>query len=428
MTETTSFDYEKLLNCIHCGLCLSSCPSYVVLRTETDSPRGRIFMMRAIEENRLEVDRSVKKHLDYCLVCRGCETACPSGVDYHPLLEQAQQKIKEKVKQPLFSRIVRTILLKLIFPYPRRLKSAFMLLYLYQRSGLQWMIRRSGILRIFSLKIDLAERFLPRIEKLSGSGKKETVQTAGSKKEELVGFMRGCVMDYFYPQTNDATIRVLEKCGCGIVIPEKLHCCGAVHMHNGEFGAARTFAKQVIDVFLESGAGRIVTNAAGCGAMMKEYARLLADDDEYAHKAARFSAMVYDISEYLVDKSNKLTFGRFEETAVYDDPCHLIHAQHISKQPRQILESIPGLKIVPLNEAEMCCGSAGTFNIVQPELSTEVLKRKMENIRLSGANTVITGNVGCLIQLTRGRHLSGMNLTVLHTIDVVDRALRSADS
>jgi len=423
MEPNTVFDYERLLDCIHCGLCVQSCPSYVVLGTETDSPRGRIFLMRAVTEGRLEINDSIKEHVDLCLGCRGCETACPSGVVYHPLLETAQAQIRTGIKESALSGFIRNVLLHDIFPDPETLRKIFVLLRFYQKSGLQFLVRKTGILGKISKKLELTERFLPPVKAIPDFAGYDHNETAKSGDLRRVGYLRGCMMDYFYPETNEATLRVIEKCGCTPVMPKEVHCCGAVHMHNGDRETAKQFARKTIDAYLGSGVDLVLTNAAGCGAMMKEYDSLLADDEKYAEKAVKFSSIVRDISEFVCEKIDSFMFNRVEASIVYDDPCHLIHAQKITEEPRRLLKRIPGLEILPLNEAEMCCGSAGTYNITQPEMSVKVLQRKMDNIIRSGAGAVVTGNIGCMIQLNRGVEMTGCDIDVYHTMDLVGRSL-----
>jgi len=429
MVRQIQFDYDRILDCIHCGLCLSQCPSYVVLGTEMDSPRGRIFMMRSVADEKIDVTMVFKKHFDLCLGCRACETACPSGVVYHPLLETAQEFINVKAPVSFRTRFLNALILRHIFPYPARLRMIFRFLWIYQRSGLQKLVRAAGFLRLFSKKLDTVERFMPAIAGFSMLQSNTKVQSENNsqsfKQKRKIGLLRGCVMDYFYPESNRATLRLLEKCGCTVVIPEKQHCCGAVHLHNREHELAKECARKTIDVFENERVDFVITNAAGCGVMMKEYGVLLSDDPDYAEKASQFSVKVKDISEFLAGFAPNFRFGAIHRTVVYDDPCHLIHGQKISQPPRLLLELVPGLDIRPLNEAEMCCGSAGTFNITQPKLSLQVLQRKMDNIKRSGADTVVTSNIGCMIQLERGAEMNGMNLRVCHIVDILDEALNN---
>lgn len=426
MEQEIRFDYDSILDCVHCGLCLPSCPSYAVLGTETDSPRGRIFLMKSVADGTITTNQTFKKHFDLCLGCRGCETACPSGVKYHELFETAQQLIHQNIKLSLISRTIKTTVLNRIFLYPSRLRLMFRLLKMYQLSGIQKFVRSTGLLKLVSKNLDDAERFLPKFEKnVSGE---EALQVNGdsSGQEQKIGLLRGCVMDLFAPETNNATIRILNKCGYAVQTSEKQRCCGAIHLHNREAEPARLLARRMIDEFEKMDVEYIITNAAGCGSMLKEYDKLLSGDTEYSEKAARFSAKVRDISEFLAEGDTKLEFGNVNRSVVYDDPCHLIHGQKIKNQPRQLLAAVPGLEIRTLNEAEMCCGGAGTFNITQPELSKEVLKRKIDNIRHTGADTIVSANIGCIIQLKRGVQLAGMDLEVCHVVDILDESLGNA--
>ena len=416
-------NYRLLQDCIHCGLCLPKCPSYAVMGTEMDSPRGRIFLTKLVADGRQDVGDAFKKHFDLCLACRCCETACPSGVQYHEIFDTAQKLIQKDMPTPLFTRIAQNIILNHIYPHPGRLDFIFSLLKFYQRSGLQKLIRVTRILRLFSKKIALTESFMPDIlgfRKLSESDNGMIDKKTGNKK---VGFLRGCVMDYIEPESNRNTVQIINTCGYHVVIPEEIHCCGAVHMHNGKTDVASQFAKGVIDAFERAQVDTILVNAAGCGAMMKEYAALLANDPEYSGKSAAFSKKVLDISEFLDAESKKLTFHPVQKTLVYDDPCHLLHGQKISKQPQNILSAIPGIQLKPLHESAMCCGSAGTFNITQPELSLKVLQRKMKNIAKSGADTVVTANIGCMIQLKRGSELLDKKIDVKHIVDIIHESL-----
>ena len=423
MDQKIEFDFSGILDCIHCGLCLPKCPSYVILGTETDSPRGRIFLMKSFSEGAVEVNKVFKKHFDLCLGCRGCETACPSGVKYHRLFEEVQKVIKENIEPPLISRFLKRIILYHIFPFPGRLRFVFTILRFYQKSGLQKMVRSSGILKIFSKKLDLSERFMPDVTSFRVQKFDVKSEEQGGNSRKKVGMLRGCVMDYIAPETNRSTVRLLQKCGYDVRAPDNLHCCGAIHQHNGENKMAKMLARNTIDSFDGEGVTTILSNAAGCGAMMKEYGSLLSGDPAYSEKAVRFSAMVKDITEFLNENLSQLSFKPVNRSVVYDEPCHLIHGQGISNEPARLLSSIPGLEIFKLNESEMCCGSAGTFNIAQPELSLEVLKRKMENIKNSGADTVITANVGCMIQLKRGAQMSGCELKVEHIVDILDESV-----
>lgn len=334
------------------------------------------------------------------------------------MLETMQAGIRENVEGSAWIETIREIVLREIFPNSERLKRAMGLLWFYQRSGLQKLIRKSGILKHFPDSLDQSEAILPEIK---GLDQLKNSVYSGNGEIEKVGFLRGCVMDYFYPDTNRATINVLEKVGYTAEIPEDQGCCGAVHLHNGEHEIAKNLARKNIDAFEDHKV--VISNAAGCGASMKEYCNLLADDNKYAERASKFSEKVLDISEFLHGKIDLSSMKDIELKAVFDIPCHLIHGQNVSSQPEELLKSIPGLDLKPLQESHICCGSGGTFNITQPEMSLEVLERKMNNIRKTGAEAAVTANIGCMIQLSRGSEIFGPDIKIYHIIDLLDIAL-----
>ena len=385
-----------------------------------DSPRGRIFFMRALADGRIEPSPVVKNHIDLCLACRNCETACPSGVIYHLLLETAQHIVGEKQPPSFFNRLLRTLILRKIFPYRKRLRFVFRLVWLYQRTGLQRLVRTLRLLRLFSKRLEMSERFLPEI---AGIAQIRSNRIFKNAEQPIVGFLRGCVSDYFIPETNKASVELIEMCGYAVFIPDAQHCCGAVHLHNQEYSLAHNCARSIIDVFEIETVDYIITAAAGCGAMMKEYKDILADDPEYAEKAKAFSAKVRDITEFLTAHRDILSFGPVQKSIVYDDPCHLIHGQKIHKEPRLLLASVPELEIRRLTEADICCGSGGTFNITQPELSLRVLKRKMNFIKQSRVEAVVTANIGCIIQLKRGIELEKLPMNVYHIVDILKESV-----
>ncbi|MCP4724365.1 MAG: 4Fe-4S dicluster domain-containing protein [bacterium] len=418
MRQIKDLNYDIFLECIHCGMCLPHCPSYVVTGAEPDSPRGRIYLIKAAADERVDINKTVKHHFDTCLACRGCETACPSGVDFHSMLESMQEEINENVEGSAWTGFIKDFVLHEIFPDPERLKKAMGLIWFYQRSGIQKLVRKFGVLKLLPGNLDLSEQFLPEVR-----GRKliNSLPISSGNPGKRIGFLRGCVMDYFYPATNRATLNVLRKAGYSASVPEDQNCCGAVHLHNGDHDTAKELAKKNIDAF--ESFDIVISNAAGCGAAMKEYGGLLADDNEYSEKAVEFSKKVMDISEFLFDKIDPDTFKNIDMNIAFDIPCHLIHGQKISSQPENLLRSIPGLVLKPLHESEMCCGSGGTFNVTQPDLSLKVLERKMENVRKSGAKAIVTANIGCMIQLEKGVELFGPDLEIYHIIDLLDIAL-----
>ncbi len=411
-------DYELFLDCVHCGLCTSACPTYVELGTEMDSPRGRIYLMRAVTDGRLEPTAEVRRHLDLCLDCRACESACPSGVQYGRLIEpfraHLQRTHPDAAALPWWQRWV----LFHVFPYAGRDRLALAPARLMQRLGLDRLMERAGLLRWLPGRVRQMQEMLPRLE--PHYGRLPEVLPAEGKRRAKVGLFLGCVADAMYPGTAVATARVLQKNGCEVWIPRGQGCCGALHFHSGQDEPARRFAAANTEAFrAETGdLDAIIVNAAGCGAMLKDYGHLLHDAPEAAAGEA-FTAKVRDVSEFLMQLGPVKPEHPVPVRATYHDACHLCHAQQIRKPPRQLLEMIPGLELVPLAESEICCGAAGSYNLTQPEMAERLGERKIRNILDTGARAVFTGNVGCLLQI--GRHLRPHrpDVWVAHPIDAL---------
>jgi glycolate oxidase iron-sulfur subunit len=414
--------YTDILNCMHCGLCLPTCPTYALTGRERSSPRGRIALIRAIADGELEITERFAEEMYFCLGCRACETACPAGVKYGELLEAARVQIEQTRR----GRGVRRVLREAIFGaflVPERLHRLGKLLRLYQRSGLQWLARRTGALRLLPGDLATLEQFLPPLPKrFSHQTIPPVVPPVGSRRAR-VGMLLGCVMDLFCAAENEATVRVLARNGCEVVTPRQQRCCGALHAHAGEMAQARQLARHNIRVFEESGVEAVVINSAGCGAAMKSYGHWLQDDPEWAERARRFSARVKDFSEFLVDLGlNTRDLQPLPIRATYHDACHLAHGQKVVDPPRQILQAIPGLQYVELPEADWCCGSAGIYNITHFETSLQLLDRKMEHLRGTGTGVVVTGNPGCLLQLRFGLRRHRLDMEAVHTATLLDRA------
>jgi len=426
--EAKSFfpHYERFLDCVHCGLCLPYCPTYRELGTEMDSPRGRIYLMRSVADGRLSLTEDVVEHLDLCLVCRACETACPSGVHFGELMEHAREMVEEEYKRPFIYRFLKNIFLGKVIPSPRLLSVAFGLFYLYQRLGLRGLVRRSRLLKILPGGLDKLEGFMPTLPSPSMKRSLSEVTPAVGERRYRVGFLSGCIMNQIFTQVNLSTVRVLSRNGCEVVTPKEQRCCGALHAHSGMRREAASLAQGLIDAFEEAGVETIVVNSAGCGSAMKEYALLLESDPQYGEAARRFSAKVKDISEFLAEIPLKNPEGRMERKVVYHDACHLAHAQGVRKPPRDILSSIPGIKLVPLKDSDRCCGSAGIYNLSQPEMAGRLLEDKVSNISSSGAEIVATGNPGCILQIASGIKRRGLNIEVVHPIELLDRAYQSS--
>lgn len=410
---------EKLLTCVHCGLCLPACPTYRQLGNENDSPRGRIYLMRGLVEGKIGLDEAFISHIDLCLGCRGCETVCPSGVPYGHLLEAARADVaEEKSKRGSLSEALLRLVLNKVFTRPWLLGAGLALTRWARNSGLA----RAAIgTNLFRGRIRLALALLLASRSPFGSRKRRP-PTRNANGATRVAVLNGCVMEGLFRETNRATERVLARNGCELVDVDGQMCCGALHAHAGQLEAARRLARTNIKAFLKSGADRIVVNAAGCGAAMKEYAGLLADDPVFAERARQFSAKVRDISEALIEAGIRQPTGRVERRVAYDAPCHLIHAQRITQAPLDVLRAIPGIVLVPLRGFESCCGGAGIYNLQHPELSAGILNDKISSIKESGADTVVSANPGCIMQIGAGVLLNGLKVDVVHPIELLDAA------
>jgi len=416
-------DYELILDCVHCGLCTAACPTYVETGNEADSPRGRIYLMRQVIDGTLELDSDVKGHIDLCLNCRACETACPSGVQYGKLIEpfrEYMEQLEPGHATKLLSGIQRAMLFK-IFPSRLRTRVALAPARLAQWTGLDWLARKSGLLYLLPKKLRTMHGMLPPLKAHYGS-LPEVLPAIGPKRARVALFL-GCVADALYPQTNYATAKVLQANGCEVWIPRAQECCGALHYHSAKEDQARELAAKNCVTFGVNtpdwqSLDAIITNAAGCGAMLKDYAHMM-HATEHAEAAAAFNAKVKDITEFLYELGLVKPTHPLKIKATYHDACHLRHAQQIQKQPRALLEAIPGLELVALNETELCCGAAGSYNLTQPEMATKLGDRKAENIRATGARALFTGNVGCLMQIQRHLKSIAPEMWCAHPIDAL---------
>ena len=410
------------LDCIHCGLCLAVCPTYLHLGNEADSPRGRIYLMDALKEGRVaSSSENFHKHMHLCLECRACETACPSGVRFSIMMNDARAVIREQRRFSVIERVVRRIVFAKAMSNRRFLRFGFAALRLYQMSGLQALVHASGILRLFPATLATMESLLPVIPRRSSYSLPERVTGTGRLG---VAFFEGCIMPELFGPTQEATLRVLERNGVVVCLPRHQTCCGALHIHEGEMEKALDLARRNIDAFEADGADFIATNAAGCGAMLKEYGLLLKDDPAYAERALAFSHRVKDISEFLDMLEISGGMGRLELKVTYDDPCHLLHAQGIRSAPHNLLRRIPGIEFIELPDSDRCCGSAGIYNIMQPALAGQILADKISNIERTGASVVATGNPGCLLQIDAGLRARKLPVRVVHPIELLDEAYR----
>ncbi|MDR3619011.1 MAG: heterodisulfide reductase-related iron-sulfur binding cluster [Paludisphaera borealis] len=413
-------EYRHFQECVHCGLCTASCPTYVETGDENDSPRGRIYLMRAVTDGRLAMGPDVRRHLDLCLDCRACESACPSGVQYGKLIEPYKIAMQKDAPPGDRTSLLQRLILHHLFPYAGRVKAALLPARWLQKLGVLDLAERAGVLRLFPPTLRRMEAMLPR---LSGSPSRlpEVLPPIGPKRARVALFL-GCVADAMYPETTAATARVLQQNGCEVVIPKGQGCCGAIHYHSGAEAPALALARQNMKTFNPDDFDAIVVNAAGCGAMFKDYAHILSAAEH--DQATRFVAKVKDVSEFLVALGPIPPTHAVPIRATYHDACHLCHAQQIRSQPRQLLAMIPGLELTPLEESELCCGAAGTYNLTQPEMSERLGRRKMDHIEATGATVVATGNVGCILQIARKIKERGAPIEVVHPVELLDRAYR----
>jgi glycolate oxidase iron-sulfur subunit len=407
--------------CIKCGFCLPTCPTYRETGVESASPRGRIHLIKLLGKGRLRPEE-IYDQLDFCLGCRACETACPAGVKFGKLLEAGRELTWQAKPSPWSRRLGQQILFSGLLLHLKRLDLVVDLLWLYQASGLRRWLRRTGLLRLFSQALAERELLLPDLPppRLRRTLREHT--PAEGPERRRVGFLAGCVMRSVFARANRATVRVLAKQGCTVITPRAQGCCGALHAHRGDLPTARRLARRNLDVFAAQGVETVIVNAAGCGAMLKEYGQLLGDDPAYAARAADFSRRVQDISEFLGGLTLNPQLGRLPLRVAYDDPCHLLHAQGISREPRALLRQIPGLELVPFEEADWCCGSAGIYNLTHPEMATRLLERKMRHIAAAKPDAIATGNPGCLLQLGWGAKRAGLAVEVLHPVELLERA------
>lgn len=427
--ETSVFDEHhppssKLISdCVHCGFCLPTCPTYALWHEEMDSPRGRIYLMQMGLAGAATMNQKYVGHFDKCLGCMACVTACPSGVQYEKLIEATRAQIERRYRRPLAERILRRLIFAL-FPHPTRLRLSLLPLWLYQRTGLRWLLRRTGLLRLLPRQLQAMEALLPEVSMHALWSRLPVRIPAQGPARRRVGLLLGCVQRAFFNHVNAATARVLAAEGCEVIIPQDQGCCGALMTHAGREQEALAAARKMIDIFERAQVDTVVVNAAGCGSNMKEYAWLLRDDPRYAARARTFSAKCKDIAELLAELEPRAVRHPTSLRVAYHDSCHLQHAQSIKTQPRALLKSIPGLQVVEVSEAAICCGSAGIYNMVEPQPAQELGDRKARNVLATGAEVLVSGNPGCLLQLQQAMRRAGSVLPAMHTIEIVDASIR----
>jgi glycolate oxidase iron-sulfur subunit len=413
---------ELIEDCVHCGFCLPACPTYVLWGDEMDSPRGRIYMIKKASDGEAPVDSRFRQHMDNCLGCMACMTACPSGVQYNKLIEPTRAQLERRLKRSRSEDFLRRIIFA-TFPHPERLRWLAVPLFLYQKSGLRRVMRALGVHKVLPKRIGAMEALLPDVSANMFDRLPEIVRPLGESRCR-VGMLSGCVQQVFFSHVNASTARVLAAEGCEVVIPREQSCCGALMIHSGLEEDAIVLAKKMIEVFEAAKVDTIIINSAGCGSSMKEYGHLLRDDPNWAERAAGFSAKCKDIAEFLAELEPIAPRKPLKARIAYHDACHLQHAQGVRDQPRRILRSIPQLEVAEIPEASLCCGSAGVYNLLQPETAAQLGARKVENLLTTGADAVVSANPGCLLQIMNGLRLRGHKaMPAFHMIELLDASI-----
>lgn len=416
-------DKELLADCVHCGFCLPACPTYVLWGKEMDSPRGRIYMMQKAAEGNAPLDANFRQHMDNCLGCMACMTACPSGVQYDKLIEDTRAQVERNIPRSTGDSLFRKLLFA-TFPHPARLRVLAAPLFLYQRSGIRALLRRSGLLRFAPKRLVAMESLLPVVPK-NFAAQMPVNTAAATPHRRRVGMLTGCVQQVFFPHVNAATARVLAAEGCEVIAPVNQPCCGALMVHSGLEEQASVMARGVIELFERANVDTIVINAAGCGSTMKEYGHLLRDDPQWADRARDFSTKCRDITEVLCEMEPVAPRNPLPLRIAYHDACHLRHAQGIFRQPRELLAGIPGLEVAEIAESTLCCGSAGVYNLLQPEPAQQLGDRKVSHLLATQASAVVSANPGCLLQLMNGLRRRGeKELPAFHMIELLDASIR----
>ncbi|MCC2389402.1 (Fe-S)-binding protein [Bacillus pacificus] len=421
---------DELLNCMRCGFCLPTCPTYIQSGyKESHSPRGRIALMKAVVDGLIEPDEDVENTLNVCLGCRACEPVCPSGVNYGHLLEEARDIINQNKKFSVPVKAVRKVVFEGLFPHQNRMRTLTGLIGFYQRSGLQTLTHKTGIMKLFPETLATMDLVLPKVPKMKAMKDRPEFLHAESTKKKQVAFFTGCLMDTMFLETNNATMKLLQLAGCDIVIPKTQSCCGALHGHAGEKNGAKELAKRNIKAFEDLNIDYIITNAGGCGAYLVDYDYLLKDDPQWAERAKQFVSKIKDITAILVEldfhKRNDLRVT--PQVITYQDSCHLRNVMRTSSEPRMLLEAIQGATYREMKDADRCCGSAGIYNIVHSELSMEFLDYKMDRVHETEAATIVTANPGCLLQMKLGIEREGLShkMRGIHIVDLLLEAIET---
>ncbi|CAH0344340.1 (Fe-S)-binding protein [Bacillus sp. CECT 9360] len=413
-------DENKWADCVHCGMCLESCPTYELTGQEQHSPRGRVHLIKSVAEGKLEVNEQFMDPVFTCLDCRACTTACPADVDVGGLIEEARGQIRQAMPLTGWKGSVSKLFLQGIFPHQNRLNSMGNLLKFYQKSGMQKVVRKTKLINVMPRHLVEMEAIMPEVkEPVRKKYKNEKVIKAKGETRHEVSFLTGCVMDVMFSDINESTINVLTRNGNDVNIPQNQTCCGALHVHAGDRETGRKLAKQNIEAFKDS--EKVIVNAAGCGCAMQEYSELFRDDPQWHEKAEEFSAKVEDITKYLHDTGYEKPKAKLNNRITYHDACHLAHGQGVRQEPRDILLDIPGVEMVHMPNADRCCGSAGIYNITNPEMAGAVLESKMQNVP-EDVEMISMGNPGCMLQMAIGVQKYGKNQKIVHTIQLLDWA------
>lgn len=415
---------EDMYKCVHCGFCLQACPTYLETGLETESPRGRIALMKAVNEGRIGITPDVYRHWDLCIQCRACEAACPSGVPYGNLIEAVNSQVEQIRSRSLPTRLAGRLALNVILPRQRLLELLALGLRLYQKGGGQWAVRKTRILSALAPGLAELEMSAPTISKRRLRARGQVIPADGAARARAAMFS-GCIMPLMHGPQMDAAMRVLARNGCEVEVTKGQACCGAIHSHVGDLQRARDLARQNIDAFENRDVDALVVASAGCGARMKEYGHLLRDDPDYAERAERFGRTVKDIHEFLVDLPFIQPTGRIHKRVTYQDSCHLANAQRITSPPRTLLTSIPGIEFVEMERSNICCGAGGTYTITEREFSLRVLDSKMQRVRETDAELLATANPGCVLQLQYGAKRHGLPVQVKYVTDILDDAYRA---
>jgi glycolate oxidase iron-sulfur subunit len=418
-------DENKWADCVHCGMCLESCPTYELTGQEQHSPRGRVHLIKSVAEGKLEVNEQFMDPVYACLDCRACTTACPADVDVGGLIEEARGQIRQAMPLKGWKGVVSKTFLEGLFPHPNRLNTLGGMLKFYQKSGAQTLVRKTGLIKVMPKHLVEMEAIMPEIKQSVRQKYKneEVIKAKGETKHE-VSMLTGCVMDVMFGEINDATINVLTRNGNDVVIPKNQTCCGALHVHSGDREMGRKLAKQNIEAFKDS--DKVIVNAAGCGCMMKDYPELFHEDPEWRAKAEEFSDKVDDISKYLHETGYEKPKAVMNTRITYHDACHLAHGQGVREEPRELLLNIPGVEMVHMQNSDRCCGSAGIYNITNPEMAGAVLESKMQNVP-DDVEMISMGNPGCMLQMAMGVQKYGKNQRVVHTVQLLDWAYQKED-